>query len=104
VIPTRPTFTPSNLSGGTVILGNHYGFDQKTTPGADLWNGFIGNKAHFYHDNLGTNYFWYDAHTDEFRVDTPAIPDNLRSMVTLPTNVTYNISIPNNPLTIDTSL
>jgi hypothetical protein len=87
--PARPTDTIS-IASNPVVLGSHYGVTD------DSFNGHIGNKNN--PRVIGTL-----KRTDvdeEFRVDTPAIPDSLRKLRQLPVSASYEIAIPNDPLDI----
>lgn len=99
--PARPTYSPT-ITGSNVVLGNHYGLVPEDTAGSDAWNGFIGNKATRFNSGFfNTPYISRTAFTDIFRVDTPAIPDTLRSLKDLPVSATYDIIVPNDDLDVD---
>lgn len=74
-----------------ISLGTHVGInpDPAVTVGADKWTGWIGNK---WINGSKTNY------PEEFRVDYPAIPDNVRDQITYESDTTLLINIPNDPL------
>lgn len=117
-VPTRPTDTLT-ISAQEVVLGNYFG--QEPT---DAMNGMIGNLTpnplvrcpegsidlcpvatpliqqggSWYYYNFAAAQTTFD---EEFRVDTPAIPDHLRKIRPLTAaSATYNISIPNDTLEI----
>lgn len=76
----------------TITLGNHFGEDP-TTEAARSWNGMIGNR--FPPGGLART-----RYTDQFIVDTPPIPDALRNEKIKSASNTYNVSIPDDSLTI----
>lgn len=89
------------IPGGVIYLGSHYGLDPDTTPGADAWNGHIGNKTIYgavaFFLNLlkvGRTQF-----TQQFRVDTPAITDAMRERRTLATSASYTLALVNDTFT-----
>lgn len=89
-IPARPSDSIS-LPATPVVLGSHYGVTD------DSFNGHIGNKNN--PRVVGTL-----KRTDveeEFRVDTPAIPDAYRKLRTLPVSANFEVYIPNDPLDIN---
>ena len=114
VSPTRPTYTPT-LDSNTVYLGNHYGTPAVSGTITDTWNGMIGSLLTYYSGQAGDYtpdgyvldipfiYTFRTEFVEEFRVDTPAIPDTLRSTRNLIKSATYDIVIPNDPLDIDLS-
>lgn len=75
---------------GTKGLGNWFGIE----PTAGM-TGMIGNKW----INFGGN-VWRTNYPEQFRVDTPSIPDYLRNTRELSTDASYNIGLRNDPLTI----
>ena len=93
-IPTRPSYTPK-AGGGSQRLGNHYGKDPEEDSNSDTWNGYIGNKFITERQN-----YFKTSYTEAFIVDTPSIDDESRLTKTLTTTQTYNVSIPNNTLTV----
>jgi hypothetical protein len=89
-VPARPADAIS-INTSPVVLGSHYGVTD------DSFNGHIGNKNN--PRVIGTL-----KRTDvdeEFRVDTPAIPDAYRKLRTLPVSANYEVFIPNDPLDIN---
>ena len=92
-IPDLLTNTPVYPST-TINLGNgHYGEDP-TQPGAELWTGHIANKYILYP-------FWQKtAYSVSFVVNVPPISNALRSQSTLTSTPSYNVSIPNDTLSI----
>lgn len=92
-IPAKPS---DNVAFNTdvIVLGNHFGEDP-TTIFAKGWNGMIGNKwESVNNDTHRTNFI------DQFVVDTPAVPDNLRESKELDATSSYNVEIPNDTLII----
>lgn len=91
---TIPGKIADNVSYNTsqIELGNHFGQDP-TQSGAELWNGFVGNKT-----LPGT--FFRTNYTEQFIVDTPKIEDNLRESKELAATTAYTVAIPNDTLTI----
>lgn len=94
VAPTQPT---DNVSYPTtsIELGNHFGEDPSTAAAAS-WTGMVGNKL-----ITGTGVVPYRSqYSEQFIVDVPAVPDNLRNAKVLNGSGSYNVEIPNNTLTI----
>lgn len=118
IVPTRPTDTLT-ISHQNVVLGNSFGIEPTSA-----MNGMIGNAipqplkmcsggsfdlcpvatplmqqdGSWYYRDLLAKRTTYD---EEFRVDTPPIPDHLRKLRPLQgADTTYNISIPNDTLEI----
>jgi hypothetical protein len=92
-IPAVVTNTPT-YQQGLVQLGNgHYGLDPATTAGSETWTGHIANKK-----QIGGTKSKYGV---SFVVDTPDIEPGLRNELTLASSPSYNVEIPNNPLTIN---
>ena len=87
--PTPPD-TSFSIPAIVVTLGNHFGEDP-SVPEATNWTGMIGNKF------IGG---WKTQFPESFVVITPPVPDELRETRTLETNTSYNISVPNDALTI----
>ena len=75
-------------------LGNHFGEDPEQ-PQAVYWTGMIGNRWIQANNNI-----WRTNYVEQFRVDTPKIPENVRKGRDLNLDVNYNISLRNDPLTI----
>ena len=71
-IPPRPSDSPV-FDTSTVNFSSRRDQDPATTAGSDAWNGYIGSINHGFQSNIKT----------EFRVDVPAIPDELRLLRTL---------------------
>jgi hypothetical protein len=82
----------------TVRLGTHVGQnpDPEVTPGADLWNGYIGNAE------ITENAYTYRTQfTESFVVDFPEISDNIRGNLTYYSqNNTFNVAIPSDTLEV----
>lgn len=93
-IPERPAYNPTQ-TGASVNLQSHYG--QAPQSG---WNGFIANKWITVNTGGQSTNKLKTAYPVQFIVDTPNIEDAVRSNVQLYTTATYNVSIPNNSLTI----
>lgn len=88
--PIRPT-DGVELPNDTIVLGSHYGVTSES------YTGHIGNKNN-------PRVIGQLVRTDvqeEFRVDTPAIPDTYRKLRTLPVTASYTIEIPNDLLSIN---
>lgn len=86
----------------SIYLQTHVGInpDPTVTTGADKWNGFIGNANKS--ETVGNNFTTFRTQfVEEFRVDYPEISDTLRSVRTLTSDATFNVAIPNDPLTIE---
>ncbi len=89
IAPPRPSDSIT-FPSSTIVLGNHFG-ETNTS-----FNGYIGNKNN--PRVIGTL-----ARTnvqEEFRVDVPGIDDTYREARTLPVVSVYNISIPDDLLTV----
>lgn len=80
----------------TVNLGTHIGLDINTTSGASIWNGYVGNKTLF----DGRTGYSRTTYTEAFIVDYPAIANTIRDNRSVSSSVTYNVSIPNDSLTV----
>jgi len=76
------------------ILQTHLGEDPDQ-PAAALWNGYVGNKTITQSTSGGGSNITRSNYPESFTVDTPSIPDNLRSTKTLAKSVTYNVNLPN---------
>lgn len=87
--PTVPIDTPQYPTT-SVRLGNHFGIE----PRPDM-TGYVGNKTIVTSDNR-----YKTQYQESFRADTPAIGDELRQSKILEATAAYNISIPNDSLTI----
>ncbi len=109
-VPSRPSDSVS-IPSQAVVLGNHYGQDVDTTSGSSTWNGYIGNTTpQLTAEQLatiplsdGSNWIKVPNKTtfrEEFVVDTPPVPDNLRKLRTLNVSSIYEIAIPDDELDI----
>ncbi len=82
----------------TIFLGTHNGInpDPTVTPGANKWNGYIGNKTitSTVHANTRT------AYTESFIVDYPPIPDSIRGDRKVTSTSSFNIVIENDDLEV----
>jgi hypothetical protein len=93
-IPARPTDTLS-IPDETVTLQNHYGVDDES------YTGYIGNKFNPSSNPLSLVGTRTDV-DEEFRVDTPAIPDAYRKVRTLSGGThTFELDIPNDLLEVE---
>ena len=81
------------LPTGTITLGNHFGEDPSTSPGSENWNGMIGNA--FVPGQLGKTKF-----TEQFIVDTPAVPEDVRNEKVRTTSQSFDIALLDDDLTI----
>lgn len=89
--PARPT-DAIDLNPGLVTLGNNYGVTDES------FNGFIGNKL----NPLVAGTPPRTSVQEEFRVDTPKIPDAYRKSRTLTSGpTTYELNIPNDLLEVE---
>lgn len=93
LIPTTPpadTYIP--VQNGA-ILETHLGQDP-SSDAAVRWTGYIGNKviSTVKNGSLDHSRTFYP---ESFVVDTPGIPDSLRSDRILAKSVSYNVNIPN---------
>lgn len=77
----------------TIVLGNHFGQDP-SQPGAENWNGYIGNA-------MATMYSARTNYAERFIVDTPNIPDSLRQERGRSAGATYIVALPNDLLNIN---
>jgi hypothetical protein len=91
VRPTPPAPTV-NYPSGTIVLGNHYAEDP-TTDAAANWNGYIGN-------GFAPGQFFRSSFTEQFIVDVPEIPEEIRQEQVASAAATYNVEIPNDDLTV----
>ncbi len=82
----------ATYGSGDVYLGNHFGEDP-TQDGAETWTGMIGNR-------FPSNSLFRTSYTEQFIVDTPAIPNGVRNEKELDSAQTFTIEIPDDPLTI----
>lgn len=88
-----------NPGTGTIFLGNHFGEDP-SQPGAELWNGMIGNRYITVPiGGLATNTFRTN-YPEAFIVDTPAIPSSVRDEKTLAASTSYDLEIPDDLLEV----
>lgn len=92
-VPTKPTYTPVRYNG-TVALQSHYGVDPSTTA-AQSWTGHIGNRW-----VIERNNYFRTSYQEAFIVDAPAIEEQFRDDKNLYASQSYNISIPNDTLSI----
>lgn len=100
IIPPVETYTYIG-DPQTIGLETHVGEDPDTTvtPGADKWNGFIGNANKT--ETSATNLIKYRTdYVESFRVDYPAIPDIIRQTLNLPSDYTFDVTVPNDSLTV----
>lgn len=88
-IPNIPSYIPT-IEHSLIGLDSHYGMAPQGE-----WNGYIGNKI----STINNNTFKTD-YPEQFRVDVPAIESEFRDNKTLTNSQTYNVSIPNNTLSI----
>ncbi len=88
--------TPPNIS-----LGTHLGLNPNpaVTPGADKWNGWIGNKNN---SATATQGIQRTTFPESFIVDFPAIPDSIRGQLTYSSDTSLVINIPNDFLETST--
>jgi len=92
-----PTYVPSRPSDAIIIptspvvLGSHYGVTDAS------YNGHIGNK----NNPRVIGQLKRTAVTEEFRVDTPAIPDAYRKLRQLPVSADFEVFVPNDDLDIN---
>jgi hypothetical protein len=94
--PTNPIVRPTdaiNLPYDAVTLGSHYGID----PPNPAFNGMIGNKKN---PIVAPGALLRTNVAEEFRVDTPAIPDAYVKIRQLPVAASFEIAIPNDNLVI----
>jgi hypothetical protein len=94
-LPGIPADAPDAINTN-VILGNHFGQDP-TTDAAQSWNGMVGNR---FLPAPGGGTTARTAYQEFFKVDAPAISDNLRQERVLHASTGYSMSIPNDELTI----
>jgi hypothetical protein len=103
-VPSAPS-DGSAIPSATIYLESHYGLDPETTANSDSWSGHIGNKDIWgtmgYVNGTFTGRIARTNFQEQFRVDTPSIPDNLRQERDLTTSATYNIAINNDELSSD---
>lgn len=92
-VPAKPTDNVTFNTGG-MLLGNHFGEDP-TTAAAANWNGMVGNRWISVTGNTYRTTF-----QEQFIVDVPAVSNANRDAKTLTGSATYNISIPDDTLTI----
>ena len=93
-VPSKISDNVSDLISG-VSLGNHYGIDPESTNGSVNWTGYIGNASFI------TNGAYFETNYPEsFVVDTPPIPESLRSSKELTSTDSYTVEVPNDTLTI----
>ena len=98
-VPTPPTDTVE-LPVGNISLGNHFGEDIEKASDAAKWNGMIGNKWVTVNMGGGITDTFKTQFLEQFIVDTPPIPSELRDEKELPVTVSYNIEIPNDTLVV----
>jgi hypothetical protein len=82
----------------TITLGTHNGInpDPSVTTGAEIWNGYIGNKTM-------TNTLTANVRTDfaeSFIVDYPAVPETIRGDRTVTSTSSFTVVIENNDLEV----
>jgi len=101
-VPARPSDSIS-LPQTSVVLQSHYGATDTS------WNGHIGNKNNpvaGFSTTFGSGGGFSTTAAirttvqEEFRVDTPAIPDSYRKLRTLAQEADYEVAIPNDPLEV----
>lgn len=93
VLPTIPSDSVT-WNQYDIVLGNHFGQDPTTTQAAK-WNGMIGNRW-----ITESNNTYKTTYVEQFIVDTPSIPEDLRDARTLDAEASYNVEIPNDTLVI----
>jgi len=86
-LPTRLSDTP-NIPTDTIRLDNHFGVEPKGT-----FSGAIGNR--FLRGEISRTQF-----PEQFIVDSPDVPQELREQRTLTGTESFNVQIPNDSLTI----
>lgn len=94
-----PTDDPAYIgSPTTVALGTHLGLDPDpaVTRGAELWNGYIGNKT----TGGGATAPIRTQFSESFIIDYPAIPATLRGDRELSAGSSFIITIPNDFLQV----
>lgn len=97
-IPSAPAF-PSAYQLDNVGLGNHFGLDPDTYPGAESWTGMVGNQI--IGGYSGTQeWTLMTQYPISFTVESPDIPDNLRNEIEAVRNVSYDVKIPNNDFNV----
>lgn len=92
-IPAQPTDVVT-YNTQNILLGNHFAEDP-TTEEALSWNGMIGNAWITEAGNTFRTTF-----QEQFIVDAPAVPDELRTAKDLSTTDSYTVAIPNDTLVI----
>ena len=93
---TTPTFVPArpvdaiDIPSYPIVLGSEFGITDKS------FDGYIGNKNNprVIGQLVRTNV------QEEFRVDTPPIPDAYRALRQLPVTANYEVFIPNDDLEV----
>ncbi len=94
-----PTDNPSYIGTPYAIeLGTHVGLDPDptVTPGAEKWNGYIGNKR----TNSNAQTAVRTQFAESFIVDYPSIPDSIRGDRTVTSTADFDVVIPNDDLTV----
>ncbi len=94
-----PTDDPAYIgSPSNIVLGTHLGLspDSTVTPGADKWNGYIGNKT----IGGGATAPVRTQFSESFIIDYPAIPEALRGDRQLSAGSSFIITIPNDYLEV----
>ncbi len=91
-LPARPDTDPIEASPD-ITLGTHIGGSDVTTPLDAGWRGFLGNYG-------GPLTFNGVRYPHEFRMETPAIEDQLRLQQTASREFEYLVAIPEENLTI----
>ena len=103
VPPARPS-SIAPVQGSSVALGTRWGINPAIS-GSAYWTGYVGNKwitvltggvGRF---GIGTNTY-YTTYQQSFTVDTPAISSSKRSDSIRTASGTYNMSIPNDNLSV----
>ncbi len=90
---------------GLITLGNHFGQDP-TQPDAANWTGMVGNialsgvRTAGSSDDVTATIITRSGFSEQFIVNTPAIPDNIRNAKSLYASHSYTVSIPNDDLIV----
>jgi hypothetical protein len=97
-----PSEDPGYVGGVQDIpLQTHVGIDPDPdeTTGADSWNGYIGN-ANITTTQANNTVKYRTGYVEQFRVDYPGISDLLRQTRILDDDYSFDVAVPNDPLTV----
>lgn len=96
-VPSAPSYSTTN-DIPSIQLGNHHGLDPVNTPGAETWDGMVGNKWKWETIGTITNITKTDFPV-YFIVTSPGVKEDARENRVVTQSSSYNVEIPNDSFT-----